>query len=125
MNRHCLRAAIAATAFGLSALAAAPSYAAPFDGPWSVSVFTRSGACDPSYRYGIIVSGGRVGYAGGGGVAVSGRVTPKGAVSVSVASGDRRAHGTGRLSARGSGGGTWSGTGSTGRCSGVWSAARG
>ena len=126
MDRHCIRSVIAATAFAVGALAAAPSaVAAPFDGPWSVTVITRSGPCDPSYRYGIMVSGGRVGYMGGGSVSVSGRVTPKGAVSVTVASGGSRAHGTGRLSARGTGGGTWRGSGPSGACGGTWSASRG
>jgi len=85
MDRHCLRSAIAAAAFAVSAVLVAPvASAAPFDGPWSVTVITRSGPCDSSYRYGVMISGGRVGYLGGGGVAVSGRVSPSGAVSVSV-----------------------------------------
>jgi len=126
MDRHCIRSAIAAAAFAVSAVAAAPSAsAAPFDGPWSVTVVTRSGQCEGSYRYGVLISGGRVSYLGGGGVAVSGRVSPSGAVSVSVAASGNRAHGTGRLSARGTGGGTWRGSGPSGACAGSWSASRG
>jgi hypothetical protein len=126
MDCHCIRSAIAATAFAVGAVFAAPAaYAAPFDGPWSVTVVTRSGTCEGSYRYGVLVSGGRVSYLGGGGVAVSGRVTSSGAVSVSVAASGNRAHGTGRLSARGTGGGTWRGSGPSGACAGVWSASRG
>jgi hypothetical protein len=47
---------------------------------------------------------------GSGGMPVRGRVAGNGAVSVSVASGEQRANGIGRLSAS-SGGGTWHGVG--------------
>ena len=125
MDRHCLRSAIAAAAFAVSAVSVATvASAAPFDGPWSVTVVTRSGPCDQSYRYGIMVSGGRVGYLGGGGVAISGRVSPSGAVSVSVAAAGNRAHGSGRLRGN-SGGGSWRGSGPSGACAGTWSASRG
>src|SRR5215470_20063155 len=98
MISHSIRAVTLATLFTVTMFAAGTSaLAAPFDGPWSVTVVTRSGPCDQSYRYGIMVSGGRVGYLGGGGVAISGRVSPSGAVSVSVAAAGNRAHGSGRL----------------------------
>jgi hypothetical protein len=95
-----------------------------FDGSWSVVIVTRSGACDPSYRFGVAIRGGVVSYQGGGAVAVSGRVSKSGAVSVSVSSGGQSASGSGRLSGN-RGGGGWRGQGSQGTCSGSWSASRG
>jgi hypothetical protein len=125
MDRHCIRSVMAATALAAGVVFAAPvASAASFDGPWSVTVITRSGQCEGSYRYGVLISGGRVSYLGGGGVAVSGRVSPSGAVSVSVAASGNRAHGTGRLRGN-SGGGSWRGSGPSGACAGVWSASRG
>jgi hypothetical protein len=119
-----LRAVALATAFAITAISAAtPASAAPFDGSWSVTIMTRSGSCDPAYRYGISISNGVVS-GGGGAASVSGRVSNSGAVSVMVSSNVGSARGTGRLS-RNSGGGSWSGQGSQGRCSGSWSASRG
>ncbi len=125
MISRSIRAFAVATAFAILAISSAPpAYAAPFDGPWSVLVITRSGACDPTYRYGVFISGGVVSYAGGAPVNLSGRVNSSGHVSVTVSSGPQYATGTGRLS-RSSGSGTWRGQGPTGACSGVWSASRG
>jgi hypothetical protein len=97
--------------------------AGAFDGPWSVLINTRSGACDPSLRYGIEISNGVVHNAGGAPIALSGRVAPSGAVQVSVSSGDQSAVGAGRLT-RTSGSGTWRGQGSRGVCAGTWVAER-
>jgi hypothetical protein len=94
-----------------------------FDGAWSVEITTRSGACDPSLRYGVEISNGVVQNAGGAPVALSGRVAPSGAVQVSVSSGDQSAFGAGRLT-RTSGSGTWRGQGSRGVCAGTWVAER-
>jgi hypothetical protein len=122
---HSIRAVTLATAFAVSAIAAVPSAnAASFDGPWSVVVTTRSGPCDPSYRYGVMIRGGNVSYLGGGAVSVSGRVSKSGHVSVSVSTAGQSAVGSGRLS-NGRGGGTWRGQGSSGSCSGTWSATQG
>jgi hypothetical protein len=120
-----IRAATVATVLGVAAGSAPlPAQAAPFDGPWSVVVVTKSGPCDPTYRYGLMIQGGRVTYLGGGSVSVSGHVASNGAVSVSVSSGGQSASGSGRLS-DGRGGGTWSGRGTSGACSGTWSATQG
>jgi hypothetical protein len=94
-----------------------------FDGEWSVLILTRSGACDPSYRYGVAISNGEVVNAGGAPVDLEGHVAPNGAVRVSVSAGNQEAHGAGRLS-RTSGGGTWRGSGSVGICAGTWEAER-
>jgi hypothetical protein len=130
MISHSIRAVAMATAVAASTLAASSicaiptAQAASFDGSWSVTVMTRKGPCDASYRYGVVIRGGSVSYAGGGPVSVSGRVTSSGHVSVSVSSGGQYAVGSGRLGGS-SGGGSWRGQGSTGACSGVWSASRG
>ncbi len=92
-----------------------------FDGGWSVQIITQRGACDPSSGFGVEIRDGII--YGSGGIPVRGRVASNGAVSVSVASGQRSANGSGRLSGN-SGGGTWRGVGSQGACSGHWSASR-
>jgi hypothetical protein len=108
------------------AIAAAPATStarAPtsFDGGWTVLITTQRGACDPSSSFGFEIRDGVVyGY---GGADIRGRVAGNGAVSVSVASGEQKASGTGRLSEN-SGRGTWQGRGSRGVCSGRWSASR-
>jgi hypothetical protein len=92
-----------------------------FDGGWSVQIVTQRGACDPSSGFGVEIRDGVI--YGAGGMPVRGRVAANGAVTVSVASGERSANGSGRLSGN-SGGGTWHGVGSQGACSGRWSASR-
>lgn len=125
MISYCIRAVTLAAAIAVAAFAAAPSAdAASFDGPWSVVVITKSGPCDQSYRYGVMIRGGSVSYLGGGAVNVSGRVSSSGRVSVNVSTGGQSAAGSGRLSSS-HGGGTWRGQGAQGSCSGVWSATRG
>jgi hypothetical protein len=120
-----IRAATVATVLAAAA-GAAPltAHAESFEGPWSVVVVTKSGPCDQTYRYGLMIQGGRVTYLGAGSVSVTGHVAPSGAVSVSVSTGNQSAHGSGRLS-NGRGGGTWSGRGTSGNCSGTWSASQG
>jgi hypothetical protein len=96
----------------------------PFDGAWSVNIQVTRGECNGNVLYGVVITNGSVRYAGGANVAVAGTVSPKGAVSVRVSSGGQHASGTGRLALSGSGGGSWSGVGDKGRCSGRWSAQR-
>lgn len=110
---------------GTRAYATAPSAARgrAFDGSWSVLIMTRSGACDPSFRYGVEISNGNVINAGGAQVALAGHVAGNGAIQVSVAAGDQQARGVGRLSTT-TGSGTWRGQGSRGFCAGVWEAER-
>jgi hypothetical protein len=107
----------------LSAGARAPSAQMSFDGHWSVLIVTDYGSCDRAYRYGVQISNGRVFYEGGSGVDISGRVGPRGQVSVQVRQGDQQATGTGRLSET-SGGGRWSGASPDQRCGGHWTAER-
>jgi hypothetical protein len=115
----------------LSALAllaaTAPGSARPtqssFDGRWSVVIVTDAGACDRSYRYGLVVSRGRIYQEGDSSVIISGGVDPRGRVSVSLRYGQSAAQGSGRLSGS-NGGGRWQGASSDSRCLGHWQAER-
>ena len=109
---------LAATAPG-----SARSTQSSFDGRWSVVIVTDAGACDRSYRYGLVVSRGRISYAGDSGVMISGGVDPRGRVSVSLRYGQSAAQGSGRLS-RSGGEGRWQGASSGSSCSGHWLAER-
>ena len=94
----------------------------PYDGPWSVTIVTQRGSCQPSYRYGVEIVNGYV-TGGGSGVSMSGRVAPNGAVRVVVSSGSASANGSGRLS-RASGRGNWVGRSGSEACAGYWVAER-
>ena len=94
-----------------------------FDGAWRVTIITQSGNCDPAYSYPVKVEGGRVSYSGDGSFDISGHVGDAGAVSVTIARGDQKASGSGKLSAN-SGSGQWSGRSASTSCSGRWEATR-
>ena len=114
---------IAAIALGA---AYAPAHAAArsnFDGNWSVLIVTSSGPCDPSYRFGLSIRNGDIFYNGSGPVNLNGRVSGNGSVRVQVSAGAQSANGAGSLS-RDHGGGQWRGTGSSGSCTGSWTAQR-
>jgi hypothetical protein len=113
--------ALMTAAFAAAAAIGPVQASTPFDGSWTVQIITQRGACDPNSSFGVEIRDGIV--SGSGGIPVSGRVARNGSVSVGVASGNRNASGSGRLSAS-SGGGTWRGVGSQGACSGRWSASR-
>lgn len=115
-----LSAALAA-AFVLATALPGAARAASFDGTWSVLIVTQRGPCDAAYRYGLSIRNGVVFYEGSAPVNVSGRVSGNGGVHVRVWAGRQSASGSGRLS-RGTGRGAWRGTGSTGTCSGYWTA---
>jgi len=100
--------------------AGAPS---TFDGSWTVVIVTESGQCDRAYRYGLAIRDGRVLYEGEAAVNVAGSVSASGAVNVRVSSGSQHADGSGRLTKE-NGSGKWQGSGSSGACSGSWSAER-
>jgi hypothetical protein len=124
-NRR-LRAFVLGTILVLTASAATAGAAfarSIYDGNWSVLIVTRSGSCDPSYRYGVQISDGMVIYDGGGPITMQGRVTPKGAVRVIVQAGSQWADGSGKLT-HNQGGGVWKGQGASSACAGVWQAER-
>jgi hypothetical protein len=104
------------------AAAAPPALVTQFDGDWSVSIVTDSGACDRGYRYPLRIMGGRI-YYDNPNIAVNGVVNARGYVAVTVGAGGQSASGTGRLS-RDYGEGTWSGRSASGQCSGHWEAER-
>jgi hypothetical protein len=119
-TRSAFGALTLAALFSASAYTTLPAQAKTnFDGNWSVVIITEEGSCDRSYRYPVRISDGTVGYAGEASFNVSGRVGPNGKVTVTVSRGDRRASGSGMLSAN-TGAGSWTG----GECSGSWEAER-
>lgn len=103
---------------------AVPAHAqSAYDGPWSVVISTRGGPCPSTIRYGVSIVGGQIVNPAGGEAEVRGRVTPRGAVSVTVRSGGAAAVGTGSLG-RMTGGGVWRGQSSSDACEGTWVAQR-
>jgi hypothetical protein len=107
----------------LACLTAETSARMPYDGNWSVSIWTEKGECDRGYRYELKIDNGNVTYRGRERFDISGRVDGGGFVRVNVARGERSANGTGRL-ASSTGRGTWKGKAPTGECSGYWEAER-
>ena len=93
-----------------------------FDGNWSVLIVTDSGTCDRAYRYALHIANGRITYPDQS-IAISGRVSARGYVRVSVTAGGQYARGSGRLSGE-SGAGNWTGHSPTSECSGHWEAER-
>ncbi len=125
-SNHPLRAIVLGTILAVTFLAPSAGMAYVrnvYDGAWSVLIVTKSGSCDPTYRYGVQISDGMVIYDGIGPVTMQGRVTPTGAVRVIVTSGSQWADGTGKLS-RNQGGGVWKGQGMSSACAGTWQAER-
>jgi hypothetical protein len=120
MIRDVVRAGIVA----LAAIAATSDYAAaatPFDGQWSLTFFTRRGACEPSYNFDIYIRNGILQHPNL--VRFRGRVDRSGQVRATVAVDTRYASGSGRLT-RFSGRGSWTGSSDGARCSGTWVATR-
>jgi hypothetical protein len=109
----------------LLGFASAPTNAArrnggsPYDGTWSVAIYTQRGDCG-SVRVAARIVGGRV-YSEDQSYQANGAVGANGVIRVSVASGRLSASGSGRLS-QSSGAGQW--RSSAGECSGSWSASR-
>jgi hypothetical protein len=121
------KAATVFLALAVVAAALAPAIEARaatiYDGNWSLAVFTRTGACDASYRLGGQIINGAIVYNGIGSVNVAGRVRSDGGVWLRVSSGGSYATASGRMTAvRGSG--VWRGVSSGSRCSGTWVATR-
>jgi hypothetical protein len=93
-----------------------------YDGLWSVSIRTKSGPCDPSYRYPARIVGGQIVPAVNNfNYQISGNVVSNGAIAVTVSQGLQSATGYGRLRG-GAGGGRWTAGGNT--CTGIWTAMR-
>jgi hypothetical protein len=96
---------------------AAPAFAqSPYDGLWQVTIVTKTGSCEASARYPLMVTDGKVSAAGAD---VSGSVGREGNVRVSISG----AHANGQLSGN-SGSGKWNGASGGIPCSGRWEASR-
>jgi hypothetical protein len=95
---------------------AAPAVAqTPYDGLWNVTILTKAGTCEPSVRYPLTVTDGKV----SGAADVSGSIGREGIVRVSI----RGAYANGQLSGNG-GSGKWNGASGGIACSGRWEASR-
>ena len=105
----------------ITVAAGAANAGSVYDGSWALTIYTRRGACDPSYNFQVEIRNGIVSHPNI--VRLRGRVTARGAVKVSVAVPGKFAAGSGSL-ARNAGGGRWSGHSDNARCSGIWTAQR-
>lgn len=97
---------------------ATPSAAATFDGDWNVRITSSNAACPSGASVSIEISNGQVA-SNTAAVTASGRVAEAGAIRVTLASGIKRAVGSGVLTGT-SGSGTWRAA----LCSGTWTAQR-
>jgi len=113
--------ALLAVGASVQSSAAARQSASAFDGEWSVMIYTESGDCPQSLRYGVRVWNGRV-LSEDQNYQVSGMVSASGATQVTVSEGGRSAGGSGKLSGN-QGWGRWR-TFSGGQCAGQWRAER-
>ena len=116
---HFRKAMIAIHILSLMAIRfATPAAAASFDGEWSVQIASSNSACGNGATVSIGISNGRVASTDAM-MKASGNVAEAGSISVTLASGIKRATGFGHLTAT-SGSGTWRGP----LCSGTWTAQR-
>ena len=97
---------------------ATPSVAATFDGGWNVQITSSNAACPSSASVSIGISNGQVASTTPT-VTASGQVAEAGMIRVTLASGMKRAVGSGVLNGT-SGSGTWRAA----LCSGTWTAQR-
>ena len=97
---------------------ATPAAAATFDGAWNVQIASQNAACGGGASVAIGINNGRVASSNPL-MTASGRVADAGNINVTLASGMKRAVGSGRLRGT-SGSGTWRGA----MCSGTWTAQR-
>jgi hypothetical protein len=97
-------------------LFAAPAFAqTDYDGTWNVTVITKTGGCQPTTSYPLVVTDGSV----SGAADLSGSVGPNGVVRVSL----KGAHANGQLSGN-AGSGRWNAASAGMPCSGRWMATR-
>jgi hypothetical protein len=86
-----------------------------YDGAWNVTVITRTGSCQPTTSYPLVVTDGNV----SGAADLSGSVGRNGMVRASLGG----AHANGQLSGNG-GSGRWNSASAGMPCSGRWTATR-
>ncbi|MDB5548207.1 MAG: hypothetical protein JWR73_1114 [Tardiphaga sp.] len=107
---------LALTTTPVSLVAANAAAQSAYDGLWNVTIVTKTGTCEPSARYPLTVSDGKVSAPGAD---VSGSVGREGNVRVSI----RGAFANGQLSGN-AGSGKWNGAAGGVPCSGRWEASR-
>lgn len=112
-SRLLVLAALVGTTVGTT-----PASAATFDGDWNVQIASSNAACASGVSVSLGIANGQVA-SNTATVTASGRVADAGNISVTIASGMKRAVGTGRLSGT-AGSGTWRAA----MCSGTWTAQR-
>jgi hypothetical protein len=114
-----------AAVFALSSFAALAK-PAPYDGNWNMVLVTTNGHCGV-IRIGMAVKGGHISATSGKFVmhkiALAGLISGSGTTKLNGVAGPRQAKGSGKFT-RSKGTGKWNGTGPSGVCSGVWTAAR-
>ena len=99
-----------------TAMVTAPAIArTDYDGVWNVTVVTRTGSCEPTTFYPLMVVDGKV----SGATDLTGSVGPSGMVRASL----RGAFANGQLSGN-AGSGRWNGASAGMPCSGRWTATR-
>jgi hypothetical protein len=99
-----------------TAMVAAPAIArSDYDGTWNVTVVTRTGSCQPTTHYPLVVADGKV----SGAADLSGSVGVGGAVRASL----KGAFANGQLSGN-AGSGRWNGASAGAPCSGRWTATK-
>ncbi|WP_449288918.1 hypothetical protein [Methyloligella solikamskensis] len=126
-NKTATRLSVAALAAASLALLAVPSaHASRFDGKWDMLLQTTTGHCG-KIKIDVAVTGGEISATGGRFVFhkihLGGHVGPAGNVKIKGIAGPRTAWGTGRFG-RQQAQGKWHGVGPSGKCNGVWVAAR-
>jgi hypothetical protein len=109
---------IAAASLFAALAFATPSIAATFDGDWNVQITSSNAACPSGASVSIEINNGQVA-SNSAAVTASGRVAEAGAIRVTLATGMKRATGSGVLNGT-SGSGTWRAA----MCSGTWTAQR-
>lgn len=116
--------ALAALPLLAASLCAATAAAAPFDGSWGIQVLTESGACDPVYRYYVVIRDNAVHVKSMMGEVApepSGRIAPSGRIDSRLGSADDPVGIRGKLE-RAAGAGQW--TAPARGCAGRWVAER-
>jgi hypothetical protein len=125
-HRMCFFALAGAFAAMSVSAVSSSAMAASFNGSWTLVAQTTNGHCGVS-SFDITISRGQVHYPGGVlmgfPAGLGGTVSASGQTRLKLVAGPRVAAGTGRLG-QAQGGGTWSGQGPSGICSGVWTATR-
>jgi hypothetical protein len=118
-NRIALALLAACMIFG-----SAPAAIAAHQGNWLMVAVTTRGHCG-KINIGLGIKSGRIFSTSGSFVRypiqVDGRISGSGQAKIKAVAGPRVAHGIGRFGAY-QGSGTWTGTGPSGLCSGVWTA---